>query len=173
MSADSTSVRRLLASLGLVVVAAILGACAHGGGAASADSLPLTPLDGGATTDLATFEGTPTIVNMWASWCAPCLVEMPMLEQASQDLGDRLDVVGVSRGDRDELKKVADRTGVTYPLLVDDQGRMAAALGITGMPVTLFYDASGELVERHDGVLDQSDLDAAVAALLDGKDPPG
>ncbi len=172
MSADSTTVRRLLASLALVLGAAVLGACAQGGGAASADSLPLTPLDGGSTTNLATFEGTPTIVNMWASWCAPCLVEMPMLEQASQDLGDRVDVVGVSRGDRDELKKVADRTGVTYPLLVDD-GRMTAALGITGMPVTLFYDASGELVERHDGVLDQSDLDAAVAALLDGEDPPG
>ena len=122
-----------------VAVAALLAISACGGGSGGESSEPLPDV---ALTELTTGEptewnadGKPMVVNLWASWCAPCRTEMPDFEEVYQELGDQLTIVGVTDERKlDAALEAADAAGVTYPLLVDEDQRLLIDLGITGMP---------------------------------------
>jgi cytochrome c biogenesis protein CcmG, thiol:disulfide interchange protein DsbE len=147
----------------LVGAALLLSACS-GGGTASGQALPATDLvtlDDGTATSFDAYRGTPLVVNLWASWCTPCRTEMPAIERAHQQLGDRVAIVGLTDDPNlDAARKAAATAGVTYPLLVDTDGRFQSDLGLTGLPATVFVDADGKVVATHNGTLDE-------AALLD------
>jgi cytochrome c biogenesis protein CcmG/thiol:disulfide interchange protein DsbE len=120
-------------------------------------SLPcLTP---GPEVDLAAVGGTPVLVNLWASWCDPCLREMPLLQQAYTDHSDDVEFVGVDTKDRAEAAAAfLDTVDVTYPQLVDLDGALLRSTGVPGLPVTLMLDADGRLAARHVGELDEAGL---------------
>jgi thiol-disulfide isomerase/thioredoxin len=130
---------------------------------------PLQPLHGGATTTLAGYAGTPLVVNFWASWCTPCLAEMPRLQAAQAREGTHVRVVGLT-SDRNtaRLESVARRVGATYPLLRDDRGLVQEDLGALELPTTFFFDAKGHLVSHHTGALSDAQLAAGVAAITRG-----
>ncbi len=80
------------------------------------EDMTLTMLDG-STGSLADYRGRPLVVNFFASWCAPCLAEMPGFEQVHQDLGDQVAFLGVNLQDRvADGQRVVDQTGVTYDI---------------------------------------------------------
>lgn len=146
----------------VVAIAALLGAC---GGAADAGptAVEFTAADG-APASLADFDGTPVVVNLWATWCAPCLAEMPVFDAASSALAGRVAVIGVNVGDdRAEVDAFADRLGVGYPMFTDPDGLLSAALGVTQLPATAFVGADGTLVDVHSGAYTADQLDAAIA----------
>lgn len=102
-----------------------------------------------STTD---WEGTPTVVNFWATWCGFCVEEMPDLQAASQDLGDAVRFVGIDRQDpRDDALAFLDETGVTYDQVASPDGSYYTEVGARGMPTTLFVDADGVVQYRHTG----------------------
>lgn len=110
--------------------------------------------------------GTPVVVNIWASWCGPCRREAPLLASAHDAYGDRVRFLGVDILDeRDSARAFMREYGWTYPSVYDPAGAIRDGLGLLGQPVTLFYDASGALVDTWSGSLSQEVLDDDLAAI--------
>ena len=111
----------------------------------------------GRTLALGETAGHPMLVNLWATWCVPCVREMPLLNDLAQDMEGTLRVVTISQDlqgaapvdaffDRRELDRL--------PRWLDPQNRVADAIGSTGLPVTVLYDAQGREVWRVAGDYD-------------------
>lgn len=104
-------------------------------------------------------DGRPMVVNFFASWCPPCIGEMPEFEAAAQDFAGDVDFLGLAVQDRPEdATRIVDDTGVTYPWFRDIRGDIAGAVGVVQMPTTMLLDADGEIVTVHSGALDADDL---------------
>lgn len=130
--------------------------------------LVLPCLGGGPEVDLRSAPpGRPTIVNVWASWCAPCADEVPELVAFHERAGDRVGVVGVLT--TDEVGRgllFSSDFGIRYPSVVDDDGAVMREYS-PGPPVTLFLDAAGEVVHTRRGAFaDLAELEGLVAEHL-------
>ena len=138
------------------------GRAADGGGL---PSLALPCLTETGRIDLASLGDTPTLVNLWATWCGPCREEMPILQAAYEDAGDAVQFVGIDTKDSPrEAAEFLAEVEVTYPQLVDGDGSLLAHTRVPGLPVTLLYDEDGNEVARHIGPLSTEELED----LLDG-----
>lgn len=170
----TTRPRLLLATL-----AVVLAACATGGGGGGdvltsndgTGPLPQGELasleDPDTTVSTASWQGTPTVVNVWATWCGPCREELPELQAASAALGERVRFVGIDRTDpRDEALELLAASGVTYDNVADPRDDYVPRLGIRGMPTTLFVDADGVVRHRWTGPLDEAQVLDLVAEHL-------
>ncbi|MGH9271586.1 MAG: TlpA family protein disulfide reductase [Ilumatobacteraceae bacterium] len=153
----------------LATVALAVSACGDGGGdiGDGPDRLPavtVTPLDGGpGPLDLAGVTG-PAVINMWATWCAPCRRELPAFQDASEAHPD-VAFIGVDIAeDPVAARAFLDRLGVTFPQYADQDGELSDALGVASLPVTLLVDGRGELT-THLGPMSPDDLSAALATL--------
>lgn len=114
----------------------------------------LPAFGGRGTVALSDYRGAPLILNFWASWCGPCVEEMPALQEVA-DRGGDLAVLGVNlQDDPDAAGELVRSLGIRYDLAVDPQGDLFSALGGFGMPTTLFVDASGVIRYRFTGPLD-------------------
>ncbi len=109
-------------------------------------------------------DGRPTVVNLWASWCAPCLREMPLLEQVYEQSAGQVSFVGVDTQDeRASAAGVLEFTGVTYEQREDPDGLVKSALRAPGLPVTVVYDSRGGEVDRRYGEIKDQWLQDALA----------
>jgi thiol-disulfide isomerase/thioredoxin len=108
----------------------------------------LAALDGGKSLRLAGLRGTPTVINLWASWCAPCRTELPLLARAHREYGGRVRVVGIDFADDapDAARDIAKRAGVGYPLVADPGSSVKPGFRVVGLPQTVFVDAQGTIV---------------------------
>ncbi len=105
--------------------------------------------------DSDSWQGTPTLINFWATWCDFCVEEMPALQAASERLAGQVRFVGIDRQDpADEALRFLADTGVTYEQVASN-GDYYVQLGHRGMPTTLLVDAAGVVVYRHSGALDE------------------
>jgi cytochrome c biogenesis protein CcmG, thiol:disulfide interchange protein DsbE len=103
---------------------------------------------------LRAMPGTPTVVNFFAAWCAPCKRELPALRDAAAANAGRVAFVGVDHQDsRDDAIEMLDEAGVAYPAGYDPKGDVAARYGVRGLPATAFVTADGRLLELHQGEL--------------------
>lgn len=95
---------------------------------------------------LDALEGTPVVVNKWASWCGPCRAEFPIFQQVSTELGKDVAFLGLnSRDGRRPATAFLDDFPVPFPSFEDPEERIAQEIGApANYPITLFYDASGE-----------------------------
>jgi thiol-disulfide isomerase/thioredoxin len=126
--------------------------------------LAMPTLGGGRTIALASYRGTPVVVNFFASWCLFCVAEMPEFEKAHAALGGKVAFLGVAmQDDAEAARKLAARTGVTYALVEDPTGEAFEQLGGRGMPTTLFIDAQGRVVENVTGPLSERAIRDRVA----------
>ncbi|TDT41454.1 thiol-disulfide isomerase/thioredoxin [Halospina denitrificans] len=104
-------------------------------------------------------DGRPMVVNLWASWCPPCVREMPVLEKA-QEAQEDIAFVFVNQGEGPPtVNSFLDEHGLTLRNVVLDRRReVASNTGNQGLPTTLFYNASGQLVTTHYGELSSATL---------------
>ncbi|MEX2203768.1 MAG: TlpA disulfide reductase family protein [Actinomycetota bacterium] len=117
---------------------------------------------------LGQLEGTPVLVNFWGSWCEPCRDEAPDLARAHETYGDRVQFIGVDILDaRESARGFMREFGWTYPSLFDPPASIRDGLGLLGQPVTLFYDAEGNLVDRWVGPIPDEELAERLDALVD------
>lgn len=113
----------------------------------------------GGTLDLADLRGKPVVVNFMASWCPPCRAEMPAFEKAWQQHKDRVVFVGVAVEDTESAAKaLVEKTGVTYPVGLDEGNGIARAYELKGMPTTVFLDPNGAVVKRVTGQVTEGAL---------------
>ncbi len=95
---------------------------------------------------LAELRGYPVVANVWASWCAPCRIEFPVLQKLSARYGKRVAFVGVdSQDDADAAKTYLEAAPVPYPSYSDPDEDVADSIGGKGLPRTAFYDREGNL----------------------------
>lgn len=128
-------------------------------------ALSLTSLDG-ETVTLSAFNGKPTVVNLWATWCPPCVREMPVLHQA-QMKHPEVNVVLVNQGeDPAQVARWLEHQGLPLRnVLLDPRREASAAFRHQGYPTTLFFNAKGELVSRRLGELSAATLADHLAEL--------
>jgi thiol-disulfide isomerase/thioredoxin len=116
---------------------------------------------------LAGLEGTPVLVNFWGSWCGPCREEAADLAAAHAEFGDRVQFLGVDILDaRQSARAFMREFGWTYPSVFDPPAAIRDGLGLLGQPVTLFYGADGELVDRWVGPIPPDELEGRIESLL-------
>lgn len=143
------------------------------GRASGEDALPALRLDclgPGPAVDVAGLTGRPIVLNVWASWCAPCRDELPLLARAHAEHGDEVAFLGidVADGSPETALRLLEESGVTYPSVVDPEARSRAALGWTGLPLTVFADADGRVIARERSPMSSAaELDAALREHLD------
>jgi cytochrome c biogenesis protein CcmG/thiol:disulfide interchange protein DsbE len=108
----------------------------------------LERLDRKGSLSLASLRGKGVVLNFWASWCAPCKDEAPLLEQAWRDHRDRgLVVLGVDAQDfRGDARKFVERYGLSYPMVYDGKGSTLGRYGVGAFPETYIVDRRGRVV---------------------------
>lgn len=120
----------------------------------------------GQTVSLAAFKGKPVVVNLWATWCPPCVREMPVLQQAQLD---RPEVHFVFLNQGESPAKVAawlqSRQLKLDNVLMDEARTAGAAFQQSALPMTLFFDADGQLVSTRIGQLSQATLAERLATV--------
>jgi len=115
---------------------------------------------------IAEQKGHPVLVNIWASWCDPCVAEAPDLIAAHQRYGDRVRFIGVdAQDDRSGAIDFIVKHQVPYPSVFDPSNQIAVSYGLFSPPDTLFFDANGELVKTIPGQISRDDLIANLQAI--------
>lgn len=118
----------------------------------------------GASLALAETAGKPVLLNLWATWCAPCVTEMPLLDRLAADLGDEVRVLTVSedmKGAELVAPFFAERDLPNLPQWMDPTNDLAFAFdGGASLPLTVLYDAEGKEVWRVLGAYDWSSAEA-------------
>jgi peroxiredoxin len=121
----------------------------------------------GRPVRLADFRGRPVVLNFWASWCPPCLAEMPEFQRVHRRLAGRVAFLGVNQRDQAQAaEQLARSSGVTYPLAVDPAGRSFDAFGGLGMPTTVLIGADGTVADIFAGQLDETLLRERIRRAL-------
>jgi len=116
------------------------------------------------------WSGRSLIVNFWATWCAPCRREIPLLERLqSEHAADGFQVVGLAVDYRDKVLAYADEMKISYPLLIGEQEALDAAtafgVDVVGLPFTVFSDAQGRIIAAHVGELTAPEADVILSAI--------
>ncbi len=123
----------------------------------------------GGEVRLSDFSGKVVILNFWATWCPPCRMELPGLQDLYARYKDRgATVVGIAvdSGGEEELKRFVRKVGIDYPVLVGDQKVMNQYGGIQGLPTTFIIDQNGIILNRYMGLVDLSIYEKSIRALL-------
>ena len=137
--------RRLAVLVAALLLVSGCSASSVQGKPAASERLPdvtLQPLGRGAAVDLAHVRG-PMVINLWASWCAPCRDELPHYQAFAKKYAGQVDVLGVDWQETrtDAAKKLARDTGVTYPLVADPEGRLRTQV----LPKLILVDRDGQV----------------------------
>jgi thiol-disulfide isomerase/thioredoxin len=142
------------------------------GGPASLAAAPAISYDvkrvDGRTDSLARYRGSIVVMNLWASWCAPCQAEMPALQRFAAAYAKRgVVVLGVDQGESASVAGAFARGhGVTFPILLDEDQQYGRSYAAVGLPTTVIVDRSGHVVRGIDGEMTLADMRTAVAPLL-------
>lgn len=125
----------------------------------------------GREHSLSEWEGKILVVNFWATWCLPCVVEIPAFVKLQADLGARgLQFVGIALDDRAAAAKFATEHAINYPVLVgdDDVARLMQGLGnaIGALPYTVVFDRDGHIVHTQQGEWELAEARRILKPLL-------
>lgn len=119
----------------------------------------------GKTHSLAQYKGKWVLVNFWATWCPPCLEEIPDLVALHENKKNRLVVLGVAMDYKDprQVLQYAEQMMVSYPIILGDH-KMAAQIGaIPGLPTTYLYNPEGKMVAYNVGALTREAVERYIA----------
>lgn len=156
--------------LGLAVLAAVIGGMVQHRkqpspqppSALVGQSLPAITLPdlAGHMHALSDYRGHRVLLNLWASWCAPCLEEMPALQKAQENFGERgLIVVGIAMDEASRVRSYLAKHPVSYPILLGLQGSDDTSIKLGNsrqiLPYSVLIDADGSILATHEGILSE------------------
>ena len=121
----------------------------------------------GTSREFAEWDGTHRLINFWATWCAPCRREIPLLKNFQEEHGEAgFQVLGIAVDFPEQVAKYAEEAEFNYPILVGQQDAMAVAessgIEFIGMPFTMFVTRDGEYIGAYIGELHQPHLNDIV-----------
>ena len=123
---------------------------------------------------LGQLHGVPVVVNVWGSWCGPCLEEAPDLARVAREFEGRAQFVGIDINDlRVPAQNFIRRFGWPYPSVFDPPGAIRDALGLIGQPHTLVFDAAGRRTLVHAGAITTRQLRTELRKVLPPTAPMG
>ncbi len=118
-------------------------------------------------TARAGVQGQPVILNFWASWCGPCRIEMPDLQQTSMKYNGRVAVIGVNQGENNQaITQFGNEFSVTYPLLNDQDQTVNNTYQVNSLPTTIFIDTDGIVREVQIGIITKAVLEDRIEQLI-------
>lgn len=133
--------------------------------------------------DVSIFSGKPFMLNVWASWCGPCVQEMPDLDALSKEYGDKINILGLmgdavtiddkgelvlNQGEIDDARALYEKLGISYPSLIPNALMMGLMYQIQMQyfPTTLFFNGEGYLVDMQVGSKSKDDWAQAIDQVL-------
>jgi thiol-disulfide isomerase/thioredoxin len=119
---------------------------------------------------LSEWDGKPLVINFWATWCAPCRREIPMLNALAHETAtEGIEVIGIAIDFREEVLKYLESTPIAYTVLIGEQDGMDAArafgMETIGLPFTAFTDRRGRIATIHVGELHRPQADVILSAV--------
>jgi cytochrome c biogenesis protein CcmG/thiol:disulfide interchange protein DsbE len=134
-----------------------------------APSFTLMDLDG-QVVGLEDLKGKPVVLNFWATWCQPCIVEHPVLLAGARRYAGQVEFLGVIYQDKPELiRRFMQERGAWGPALIDPEVEVAIAYGVYGAPETFFIDAQGIIVAKIRSAVDPYSLVRIIDGMLKGQ----
>jgi thiol-disulfide isomerase/thioredoxin len=169
--------------LALVVVALVVAAMLYAGfhmarrGSSAplfakgtlAPDFTLESLDG-KNMRLSDFRGKAVLLNFWATWCAPCKIEMPWFVELQQQYGNQgLQIVGVAMDDasKEDIAKFAKEMGVNYPVLIGKESVGDEYGGVPALPESFFIGRDGKIVDKIMGLKGKAEIEDSIKKALD------
>jgi len=124
----------------------------------------------GKLRSLSEWDGKPLVINFWATWCAPCRREIPMLNAlAVEQASAGVEVIGIAIDFREDVLKYLEKMPIGYTVLIGEQDGMAAARAFgmesIGLPFTAFTDRQGRIATIHVGELHREQADVILSAI--------
>jgi peroxiredoxin len=139
-----------------------------------APDFQLQSLDGQAIS-LSSLQGRPVLLNFWATWCGPCQVEMPYIQEVSEDkdwVDQGLVILGINIGEESsDVEKFMEDNSLFFPVLLDTDATVAKAYNVRGIPTTFFIDKNGIIKDMKIGTFPtKADIDwRLINSILDGE----
>ena len=126
----------------------------------------------GVPRPISDWSGRPILINFWATWCAPCRREMPLLQKLHEESGnDGLQVIGIAIDRAPDVSAFTMETGITYPILVGQEDAIEVTdgfgLDFLGLPFTVLVDQDGQILKIQLGELHADDLKLIVAVTAE------
>ena len=126
----------------------------------------------GVPRPISEWSGQPILINFWATWCAPCRREMPLLQKLHEESGnDGLQVIGIAIDRAPDVSAFTMETGITYPILVGQEDAIEVTdgfgLDFLGLPFTVLVDQDGQILKIQLGELHADDLKLIVAVTAE------
>jgi len=117
---------------------------------------------------LSDFEGTPIVLNFWASWCPPCRLHMPHFQEAHNLYGNEVKFIMLNFNESmDEARSYIDAEGYAFDIFFDEQREGATAYGVTAVPETFFIDASGIVTASYLGPINLETIEQSIRSMLE------
>lgn len=148
--------------MNILLLSVALVAC--GGSGTKGDPAAAPPFSGttfeGQALNLSEYAGRPVVINFWASWCAPCRTEMPLLNRTARENADRGVVfLGVAaRDNADSARTFLREVSVSYPNIHDTDNTIATRYKVSGLPVTVFIGRDGRIARHWFGAIGEDQL---------------
>jgi thiol-disulfide isomerase/thioredoxin len=163
----------VIVALILLAATMLVAGCGAGSGKTSrgvAIGQPLPPAEfttgRGERVSVADLRGNPAVINFWATWCAPCREEIPVLQAAHAEHGQNgVAFLAVTDELPTTVRPFMEQIAMTLPVWYDPGGRAGQRYAIQSIPTTFFLDADGRLVARHTGALTRRQLEAYLQQL--------
>lgn len=158
----------IFVGVGVIVALVLSGTISLGGSNTADGAAPLARLEEGSLANdftldnlkgekirLSDLRGKPVVLNYWATWCVPCIEEMPMFQAYSERYPNFM-MIGVNQAESLELvSPFIERMGLTYPILLDLNSKVSQAYKVFLLPTTFFIDEEGMIRFRHYGIMTQ------------------
>ncbi len=120
----------------------------------------ILPVLDAETVALSDFDGQPLLINFWATWCPPCVREMPLLQEYAERYHGDLIVLAINAGEEvTQVREFITSHQLDLTILLDPDGEAVNHFRVYGYPTTLFFDADGEIRSTHIGELDEHLID--------------
>ncbi len=153
-----------------VAVLAVGFALLLNGPSASAKAAPDEALVGINTSDASIYGlagEKPLFLNFWATWCPPCVGEMPDIEAMYQKYGDRLHFAAVSLDDSaEEARMFVESKGMTLPVYTGDLNKIGNDYSIDAIPCSILVGTDGSIIAKHRGAMSEAELEAFLSKAL-------